>query len=280
MDEPEEIKCLKEGYMYLQRFCPKEAALCFNRALELAPGMIQALSGRADALMMDNHYEMALKDYESILAQERLPLIYMNKGLCLHQLGRSTEGLKAVEAAKRLCDDDRLMVIVISARAEIFSDLGKLSEALRDYHDALALRPNDPTLHSYRGQLHYRMGLYREAITDISKAVELSSAFLPDLYCRAHSYWKLNDYQNALADFNTVIDVEANEWTNHLSRGNLLLEMRLLDAAIEDLTTAIRLNPNSADAYYLRADAYRAKGDDRSCERSAVDLDKARSLHQ
>lgn len=278
MEEPEENRCLKEGYMYLQKFCPKEAALCFNRALEISPGLTQALSGRGDSLMMDGRFDLALKDYETILRSERHPLIYMNKGLCLHQLGRSPEGLKCIEMAKKLCDDDRLMVIVISAKAEVHNDLGELSEALRDYYDAIALRKDDPSLYSFRGQLQYRMGRYQEAAQDISRAVALSNAFVPDLYCRAHCFWKLGDHHNALVDFNQVIEVEPNEWTNYLSRGRLLMEMGLNDAAMEDLTTTIKLNGACADAYALRAELYALKGDDRSIQRSALDLDKARHL--
>lgn len=264
--------------MYLQKFCPKEAALCFNRALEIKPDLLPALSGRADALMMSGRFDLALKDYETILQAERHALIYMNKGLCLHQMGRSEEGLKYIEIAKSLCDDDRLMVIIISARAEVHHDLGALSEALRDYHDALALRKDDPSLYSFRGQLQYRMGKYQEAAEDITRAVSLNKAFVPDLYWRAHCFWQLGDKQTALQDFNQVIEVEADEWTNYLSRGKLLLEMGLIDASIEDLSRTIKLNNDCGEAYMLRAQAYAQKGDERSLQKSAIDLDRARSL--
>ncbi|MDQ5933091.1 MAG: hypothetical protein QG574_375, partial [Cyanobacteriota bacterium erpe_2018_sw_21hr_WHONDRS-SW48-000092_B_bin.40] len=100
-------------------------------------------------------------------------------------------------------------------------------------------------------------------------------AFEPDLYYRAHSLWKLKRLKEALEDFNIVIESEPDEWTNYLSRGRLLDEMGLPDAAMTDLNKSIRLNPECAQAYFHRAFLHALKEDDRSREKSANDFEKA-----
>ncbi len=275
MDDTQASRHFQQGFMYLQKQCPNEAALCFTHALEVNPGLWQAQLNRGNALMMAGRYKVAIKDFEAVIAVERSPLAYMNKGLCLHQMGRSEEGLKCVEVATTLTDSDSLLVIIISAKAEIHNDLGQLSLALTDYHNAIAIKDDSPSLYSYRGQLHYRMEKFQEAVADITRAVQLSPAFEPDLYYRAHSLWKLNKPKEALQDFNAVIDSEPEEWTNYLSRGRLLDEMGLPDAAMIDLNKAIKINPQCAQAYFHRAFLHALKDDERSRSKSALDFEKA-----
>jgi tetratricopeptide (TPR) repeat protein len=275
MDDKEASIHFQQGFLFLQKQCPNEAAMCFTQALEANPALWQARLNRGNALMMVGRYEVALRDFETVLESERNPLAYMNKGLCLHQLGRSEEGLKFIEIAADIAHDDNLLVIIISAKAEVHNDMGQLGAALNDYHNAIAIKGDVPTLYSYRGQLHYRMEKYAEAVSDISKAVSLSSAFEPDLYYRAHSFWKLKQLNEALQDFNCVIDSEPEEWTNYLSRGRLLDEMGLPDAAMLDMNQAIKLNPECAQAYFHRAFLHALKDDERSRQKSALDFEKA-----
>lgn len=275
MDDKEASLHFQQGFMYLQNQCAHDAALCFTQALAASPGLWQAQLNRGNALMMAGRYEIAIRDFEAVLAVEQSALALMNKGLCLHQLGRSEEALKIIESAAALADNNSLLVIIISAKAEVLSDIGQLALALSAYHQAIAIKDDSPTLYSYRGQLHYRLEQFREAIEDITKAVDLSAAFEPDLYYRAHSLWKLKRLKEALEDFNIVIESEPEEWTNYLSRGRLLDEMGLPDAAMTDLNKSIRLNPECAQAYFHRAFLHALKDDDRSREKSAIDLEKA-----
>lgn len=275
MDDKEASLHFQQGFMYLQQQCANEAALCFTQALAASPGLWQAQLNRGNALMMAGRYDVAIRDFEAVIAIEKSALAHMNKGLCLHQLGRSEDGLKQIELATTMADNNSLRVIIISAKAEILSDLGQLPQALVAYDQAIAMKSDSPTLFSYRGQLNYRLEQYIQAVEDISKAVELSPAFEPDLYYRAHSLWKLKRFKEALDDFNVVIESEPEEWTNYLSRGRLLDEMGLPDAAMTDLNKSIRLNPECAQAYFHRAFLYALKDDDRSREKSAIDFQKA-----
>jgi len=275
VDDKEASIHFQQGFMYLQKQCPNEAALCFTQALEANPSLWQAQLNRGNALMMAGRYQAAVRDFEQVIAVERSALAYMNKGLCLHQMGRSEEGLKAIDVASNLTDSDSLLVVIISAKAEVHNDLGQLGLALTDYHNAIAIKDDSPSLYSYRGQLHYRMEKFQEAVADITRAVELSAAFEPDLYYRAHSLWKLNKLKEALLDFNVVIESEPEEWTNYLSRGRLLDEMGLPDAAMLDMNKAIKINPDCAQAYFHRAFLHALKEDDRSRAKSALDFEKA-----
>ncbi|CAN5236274.1 hypothetical protein BH11CYA1_BH11CYA1_32730 [soil metagenome] len=278
MDDKEASLHFQQGFIYLQQQSAHEAARCFTQALAASPGLWQAQLNRGNALMMDGRYDVAIRDFEAVIAVEKSALAYMNKGLCLHQLGRSEEALTLIETALQVADNNSLLVIIMSAKAEVLSDLGQLNLALVAYNNAISIKQDSPTLYSFRGQLYYRLEHFREAIDDITRAVDLSPAFEPDLYYRAHSLWKLKRLKEALEDFNVVIESEPEEWTNYLSRGRLLDEMGLPDAAMSDLNKSIRLNPECAQAYFHRAFLHALKDNDRSREKSAIDFEKAFSI--
>jgi tetratricopeptide (TPR) repeat protein len=82
------------------------------------------------------------------------------------------------------------------------------------------------------------------------------------------------DYANALADFNKLIKLQAENSAGYRLRGDVHLRVGTLarqlgrpdpagdplDFAIADYSEAIRLNPKDAAAYRQRACAYAAKG--------------------
>ena len=66
-----------------------------------------------------------------------------------------------------------------------------------------------------------------------------------------------------------------NRALEHIRRGNRERAIEALEAAIGEYTEAIRLDPEHATAYLLRARAHEEKGDEAKAE---ADLAKARTL--
>jgi tetratricopeptide (TPR) repeat protein len=117
---------------------------------------------------------------------------------------------------------------------------GDIDGAIADYTTAIVLNPELAAAYYNRGVAKQAKGDTDRAITDMTIAIQL----LPK-----------GDTGNTLNIFSSVL---ASSY-RHRGAGKLILGD--LDGAIADCTKAIQLNSNYADAYLLRADAKKAKGD-------------------
>lgn len=80
-------------------------------------------------------------------------------------------------------------------------------------------------------------------------------------------------YEQAIAELDKAIKLNPNSAHAYFMRGDLRLGHRELDMAIEDFRTAIKLDPRHARAYLMRSQAYEALGD-----RDAAKQDRAKAL--
>lgn len=61
--------------------------------------------------------------------------------------------------------------------------------------------------------------LYKNAVSDLSKAIKLDSNNIDAYYIRGQVYRELEDYKNAIEDFNKVIKDSPNAYNAYYSRG-------------------------------------------------------------
>jgi tetratricopeptide (TPR) repeat protein len=94
---------------------------------------------------------------------------------------------------------------------------------------------------------------YKEAIDNITKAIEITPKE-SNYYCmRALNKTNLKDYKGAIKDYNKAIKLNPKEVEYYFFRGNVKDNMGNYKDAINDYSKAIKLNPNYVYAYYLRA---------------------------
>jgi len=75
-----------------------------------------------------------------------------------------------------------------------------------------------------------------------------------ELARRAAGYAARHDYEHALQDFNRACELAPNEAGYFYQRGLLQLNSNHMEAGTADIETALRLNPEYVDAYFVRAD--------------------------
>ncbi|MER5640572.1 tetratricopeptide repeat protein [Kitasatospora sp. NPDC002227] len=80
-------------------------------------------------------------------------------------------------------------------------------------------------------------------------------------YNRAQVYNSLGRYEEALADYGSVIELDPNYAEYWFDRGAIRRKADQLDLALADFEQAIRLSPPFPEAYYNRADVRAALGD-------------------
>lgn len=155
-----------------------------------------------------------------------------------HKIKRVREAI-ADETAKRLMDP----VLIVA------------------FDEALAVEPNDPVLLAHRGEAKRLEGNLDGALADYESALKVDQN--PYLYLgRAVVYHMKLDWDRAIADYTTALELAPDEPNTLMLRGNAWAGKGDLEKGLADLSEALTINPQFARAYKLRADVYRQMGRD------------------
>ena len=94
---------------------------------------------------------------------------------------------------------------------------------------------------------------------------------------RSRAHESSGKFDAALDDATKYIELEPNDAYGYLNRARIYMSLDRLDSALEDANKAIELAPEEPDAYYRRADIYLEMGKDaeaKADEAKAEELDK------
>lgn len=148
--------------------------------------------------------------------------------------------------------------------AEAYGDRCSARIELADYQRAisdctkaitLAKNPTEPLLS--RSIAYYRQGNYLDAVADSDRIIALHKCDFRGYYNRALAYAGQKNYLQAIADLNRAL-VQLPHKSHSLladiytDRGLARFELADYQAAMQDFSLAIRLNPLGDRAYYNR----------------------------
>jgi tetratricopeptide (TPR) repeat protein len=80
------------------------------------------------------------------------------------------------------------------------SQKGNYDQAIKDFNQALQLKPTDPALLTYRGVVYYAKGNYDQAMKDFNQALEIDPKFGRAYYQRGMIYENQEKYAQAVAE--------------------------------------------------------------------------------
>ena len=113
-------------------------------------------------------------------------------------------------------------------------------------------KPSIFKIYLLRGSKKEKLGDYKGAIADYTKAICLGPNDAHAYYNRGSIKKKLGQYEAAIADYDTAIRLKPDDANAYISRGNTKVNLGQYSAAIVDYDIAIRLKPDYARAYYAR----------------------------
>jgi tetratricopeptide (TPR) repeat protein/tRNA A-37 threonylcarbamoyl transferase component Bud32 len=266
---------IQVGYETLGEECGGDvdgAARLFERALEQDENVVPAYVGLARCSMCDGRSEDALGYLDkavNLAPADALP--YLVRGqLWLYE----EEGDKAMADLTRAIelDPDSGEAYFWRGAAANYP-LEDYEQAYADLSKAIELAPDLHQAYLMRGQiLHWHRDAADAALADFSKYVELAPEDPSGYYARGEVYLdSLGDYESAVAEFTRAIELDPTDGTLYRLRAWAFMQQRDLDAAIDDLSSAIDLGPTS-DLYLTRGMAYYYSG---QYEEALADMDKA-----
>jgi TonB family protein len=167
------------------------------------------------------------------------------------------------------------------SRGLAYRDKEKYDRAIADFDRAIELESKmTSTDVEQKDDFNERM---EKASGDIHKLIQLDPE--PWFYwfrrgalydARSKAYFRRGDYDRAIADLNTLIQLEPNRAEAYHNRGAAYGAKGDLDRAIADFDRAIQLNPRLKSAHYNRGGAYKLKGDH---DRARADFDRETQLY-
>lgn len=111
-----------------------------------------------------------------------------------------------------------------------------------------------------RGYAYYRAGKYEEALRDFNKVLELDPNNAGSYHNRGVLHYHQGKYAEALTDLNRAIELKLENAESYTNRGAAHAGLGNFAAAISDFNKAIELDPDHADAYNNRGAQYAKAG--------------------
>jgi len=173
-----------------------------------------------------------------------LPEAYSFKGNALYNLGEYNDAAESFSHAIEKEPDEAEHYY---DRSWSYCNLDKYEDSIVDINKALEIEPKTSAFYYDRGRFEYWAERYKDAVVSLTIGIELKPTENKYLF-RANSYMALEEFDLALADFNSSIEIDPEFARAYFRRGILYKKMELLENAAKDFKKAIELNPEYDDA--------------------------------
>jgi len=138
---------------------------------------------------------------------------------------------------------------------------GRLKEALEDLSRAIQLDPEYSKAWFNRGNMHFRINLPEKALEDFSKAIELNPGYGQAYYNRGNLYSGLAEYGKAIADYSKAIELDPKDHNPYINRALAYGSLNEYDKALKDFDKADQLRPGNPESHFNRGLLYMNRGE-------------------
>jgi tetratricopeptide (TPR) repeat protein len=184
---------------------------------------------------------------------------YFHEGLSFLVLKQSDNALASFDRAIKL---DPGFVAAYEERAKVWLQKGDPDKAISDLSQTINLGSvKSESIRYDRAELLSKKQKWDEAIADYSTVIERNPAWSYPLIGRGKAWTNKKEYDKAIADYDKAIKTSPENAYAYLLRGDCKRLKKDVDGALADLSKAISIKPDYAAAYFWRGIAYRAKQD-------------------
>lgn len=261
------------GWLSQNDVVPIEAAESFfTEAIGRKPSAF-AFASRSRALFHFKQFDRAIQDADAALRLDpKSPFAYKSRGRAKLSLGDAKSAIADFSEAIRI---DPAFAPAYCHRGEAWLKLEDHQKAIGDTSRAIALDPVSPMALSVRGRAYSAIGRYDKSLDDFNALLALDPKYVPGLNNRANVLSKFARYAESIQDYTTALGIEE-RGDIYYNRAIAWARLGNRQKAIDDLTSAIRIDGDSAPAYYHRAQLYAQIGD---MEKAAADMAICKSLN-
>jgi tetratricopeptide (TPR) repeat protein len=160
----------------------------------------------------------------------------------------------------QILDRNGIVAEIYNSLGYAYAKSGKESDAVTYLSKAIELNPKLAKAYSSRGVEFLSLGQRAKAVSDMDKAVELDPKSAEAYFNVATLNVASRQDAKALANFSKAIELKPIFPAAYKSRGSAYLKSGRNPEAISDFAKAIELNPKDAEAYFLLGNLYGQSG--------------------
>ncbi len=233
---------LNLGILLLRQKAPKDAAPLLEAAAKQKPGEYRPNYYLGEALIEVNRGADAEKAYRRALEiNPKSPEAAQGVGQALLNQGKTADGAVFIEQAAAM--DPNFQPALLH--------LASVYEADKNFDAAIAIYrrfPNDTGARERLGELLVETGKASSAIPELEAAVKASPT-VANLTALATAYLQAKQPEKCQPLMDAALRLEPNNGELRLLYGRLLRDLRKFDLAANQFALAVRLNPQSAEAW-------------------------------
>ena len=141
---------------------------------------------------------------------------------------------------------EKAIPIAFLGRGSAYRRKGQYDRAIKDYTEAIRLRPDNAFAFRLRGDAYSLNSQHDQAIKDYTEAIRLKPDDAFAFNNRGSAYRQKGQYDRAIKDYTEVIRLKPDDAWAYKNRGNVYLRKADHDAAMRDYKQAIALKPDHA----------------------------------
>lgn len=253
---------LGKGRTYLLAEPPdtRRAGQNFQKALEIDPGLADALLALAELQLAEDDAEAALVSLSQYA--DSFPLtaqVELMRARAYLVTGDAEEALSAAQRANRM---DITLLPAYKLLATAMQNNEQVLDSIEPLETYLAYEDNDAEALAMMAQALIESGSLEEALSYAERALQLDKRSVPALIARGRALFEQGDYLEAAETLDSAIDIQETSFEANILKSQVQLTRKLNDSAIEFARRAYELAGNDqqkATALYWRAQAYAAK---------------------
>lgn len=181
------------------------AAEKFSQAIAKGKKTADIYSYLGEDLVNLKRYEESLPSLsEAIRLDPKDIHAYAFRGFALVQQGRREEAIRDFSSALAI-RPNRLTASLLEARGNTYWAINQLDKAAKDFEEIIAQDLKDSRGYLLRGKLRGAQGKFREAIDDLSSALDRDATRKLPYFYRGFAFGCLKEYDKAVRDYTAII---------------------------------------------------------------------------
>lgn len=220
-----------------------EAITYYDKSIKADPGYSLAWNNKGGALSALNKYEEAIAYYDKAIdIDPEYAEAWDNKGLALANLRRYDDALKCIDEALRL---NPSLPQTQKLKQSILEKLGMVSSV-----DEIKLESRE---YNTKGFDLYNLGKYEEAISYFDKAIALNPRDALAWVNKGTALGNLGKFQEAVKCYDKALEINPREALTWNNKGISLAKLGRYEETIFCFDKAIEMEPEYDEAWFNKA---------------------------
>ena len=255
----------------------ENASMQFEAAINADHSSFDAYHGFSRVFLKKDRLDVALAQCEkAINIDSSKAEAFATKAEIYLRLGDDARGIDNYSRAIQIATEDEAKGNYLYLRGVEYYSLNKFDAALKDFQQSCRLRPNHAGGLVWNAAACSRLDQFTQAIVCLNRAMEIR----PNA---AQQYQKLGQpvAKKAIRHFNRRLAKDERDVKTYRDRALANQFLSMFASSIDDLTTALELDPKNAKLLIARGQVYAITGDQKSAIEDfsrAVKIDRRNHL--